>query len=213
LKSDIRILKVQLNFKLRWATYMHHVEAKLVIKQKIMQTIIEFTWDSSMTMNKQIYFVMTRSLLSHEVIIWYTSQRVKNHQKSLNVKLKLMQERALWQIINVYHAISTKILQMKINMTLINIHLQKLIQRSIINMNFWKSNKVIKITVRQICNDMILKRDWKSKLCKTFLQLKRKWMKEILKQTKMNWSHFYTAILWSESSKIVIVANKKMSIR
>ncbi len=43
LKSNIRVLKVQLNFKLKWVTYMHHVEAKLVIKQKIMQTIIEFT--------------------------------------------------------------------------------------------------------------------------------------------------------------------------
>ncbi len=52
LKSNIRILKVQLNFKLRWATYMHHVEVKLVIKQKIMQTIIEFTWDSSMMTSK-----------------------------------------------------------------------------------------------------------------------------------------------------------------
>ena len=29
----------------------------------------------------------------------------------------------------------------------------------------------------------------------------------------MNWSHFYTATFWSESSKIVIVANKKMSIK
>ncbi len=43
LKSNIRILRVQLNFKLRWVTHMHHVEAKLVIKQKIMQTIIEST--------------------------------------------------------------------------------------------------------------------------------------------------------------------------
>ncbi len=43
LKSNIRILRVQLNFKLRWVIYMYHVEAKLVIKQKIMQTIIEFT--------------------------------------------------------------------------------------------------------------------------------------------------------------------------
>ena len=43
LKSDIRILKVQLNFKLKWVIHMHHVEAKLVIKQKIIQTIIEFT--------------------------------------------------------------------------------------------------------------------------------------------------------------------------
>ncbi len=38
-KSDIRILRVQLNFKLRWVIHMHHVEAKLVIKQKIMQTV------------------------------------------------------------------------------------------------------------------------------------------------------------------------------
>ncbi len=36
LKSNIRVLKVQLNFKLKWVTYMHYVEAKLVIKQKIM---------------------------------------------------------------------------------------------------------------------------------------------------------------------------------
>ncbi len=38
-------------------------------------------------------------------------------------------------------------------------------------------------------------------------------MKETLKQMKMNWNHFYTVIFWSKSSKIVIVANKKMSIK
>ncbi len=47
-----------------------------------------------------------------------------------------MQEKALQQIINVYHVTLVKTLQIKINMTLINIHLQKLIQRSIININF-----------------------------------------------------------------------------
>ncbi len=123
LKSDIKVLRVQLNFKLKWVIHMHHVEAKLVIKQKIMQTIIKFTWDSSMMTSKQIYFAMTCSLLSHEIIIWYTSQRVKDHWKSLNVKLKSMQERALQQIINIYHATLTKILQMKINIILIDIHL------------------------------------------------------------------------------------------
>ncbi len=102
LKSNIKVLRIQLNFKLKWVIYMHHVKAKLVIKQKIMQTIIKFTWDSLMMMSKQIYFVMTRSLLSHEVIIWYTSQRMKDHWKNLSVKLKSMQERALQQIINVY---------------------------------------------------------------------------------------------------------------
>ncbi len=178
-----------------------------------MQIIIESTWDLSMMTSKQIYFAMTHSLLSHKVIIWYTSQRVKDHQKNLNIKLKSMQERALQQIIDVYWVISTETLQMKINMTSINIHLWKLIQRLITNMNSQKSDEVIEIIVCWIRNDLILKKDWKSKLHKTSLQLKRKWMKEILKQMKMNRSHLYTAIFWSESLKIVIIANKKMSIR
>ncbi len=79
LKLNIRVLKVQLNFKLKWVIHMYYVKAKLVIKQKIMQTIIESTWDSSMMTRKQIYFVMIYSLLSHEVIIWYMSQTMKNH--------------------------------------------------------------------------------------------------------------------------------------
>ncbi len=145
LKSDIRVLRVQLNFKLKWMIHIHHVKAKLVIKQKIMQTIIKFTWDSSMMTRKQIYFMMICSLLSHEVIIWYMSQRVKNYQKDLNIKLRSVQERALWQIIKIYHAILTEILQIEINIVLINIHLWKLIQKSIMNMNFWKSDEIIEM--------------------------------------------------------------------
>ncbi len=160
---------------------MHHVKAKLVIKQKIMQTIIEFTWNSSMMMSKQIYFAMMHSLLSHEVIIWYTSQRVKDHWNNLNIKLKSVQEKTLQQIINVYHVTSTKTLQMKINIMLINIYLWKLIQKSITNINSWKSDEVIEMSMHWICNNLILKRDWKSKLRKTSLQLKQKWMKETLK--------------------------------
>ncbi len=181
LKSNIRILRVQLNFKLKWMTYMYHVKAKLVIKQKIMQTIIESTWDSSMMTRKQIYFVMTCSLLSQKVIIWYMSQRVKNHCKDLNIKLKSVQERALQQIINVYHAISTETLQIETNTASIDIHLWKLIQKSIMNMNSWKSDEVIEMMMYRICNNLIFKRDWKSKLRKMSLQLKRKWIKETLK--------------------------------
>ena len=180
-KSNIRILKVQLNFKLKWVIYMHYVEAKLVIKQKIMQILIKSTWDSSITTKKQIYFVMIYSLLSHKVIIWYTSQKMKNHWKDLNIKLRSVQEKALWQIINVYYVISTKTLQIETNTASINIHLWKLIQKLIMNMNSWKLNKVIEMMMHRICNNLILKRNQKSKLCKMFLQLKQKWMKETFK--------------------------------
>ncbi len=79
-------------------------------------------------------------------------------------------------------------------------------------MNFQKSNKVIEMMMRWIRNDLIFKRDQKSKLHKTSLQLKWKWMKETFKQMKMKWNHLYMMTLWSESSRIIIIANKKISI-
>jgi len=118
----------------------------------------------------------------------------------------------LWQIIDVYHVISTKILQIEINTTLIDIYLWKLIQKSIININFWKLNEVIETMMCWICNNLIFKRNWKSKLCKISLQLKQKWIKETFKQMKMKWSHLYMMTLWSKSLKVIIVVNKKMSI-
>jgi len=63
------------------------------------------------------------------------SKKMKSYRKDLNVKLKLIQKKALQQVIDVYRTTSTKILQVKTNITLINIYLRKLIQRSITNMN------------------------------------------------------------------------------
>jgi len=87
----------------------------------------------------------------------------------LNVKLKLIQKKALRQIIDVYRTILTKILQIKIKIILINIYLRKLIQKLIININLQELSKVISTTMRQIRNNLILKRDRKSKLRKISL--------------------------------------------
>jgi len=212
-KFDIRVLGVQLNFKLKWAAHMRHVEAKLVIRQKAMQTITGSTWGPSMTAGKQIYSAVARLLLSHGAAIWYTSQGVKDHRKGLNVKLRSVQGRALRQIIDAYRATSTEALQVETNTASIDIHLRKLVQRSITNMDSRKSGEVIETTIRRIRKDLISKRGRKSKLRKTSLQLKRKWMEETLGRAKMKRSHFYTASPWTESPKVIIAANKKMSIR
>jgi len=76
------------------------------------------------------------------------SKKIKNYQKNLNVKLKLIQEKALQQIINIYRTILTKILQIKTNTILIDIYLRKLIQKLITNINLRKLNKIIATTMR-----------------------------------------------------------------
>ncbi len=99
-------------------------------------------------------------------------KKIKKYKKRLNAKLKFIQEKILKQITKIYKTMSTKILQIKINTTLINIYLSKLIQKSITNIKLYIINTIIAKAIQYICNNLISKRNQKSKLRKTFLQLK-----------------------------------------
>jgi len=88
--------------------------------------------------------------------------------------LKSIQEKALKQITKIYKAISTKILQIKINTMSIDVYLSKLIQKLITNIKSRIANIVIAKTIQYICNNLISRRDRKSKLRKIFFQLKQK---------------------------------------
>jgi len=57
---------------------------------------------------------------------------------------------------------------------LIDVHLKKLIQKSITIINIQELNKIINATILRIRNDLILKREQKSKFRIIFLQFKRK---------------------------------------
>jgi len=58
-----------LNFKLKQTIYIRYVETKLIIRQKTMQTIINFIWDLLITIEKQVYFAIIRFLFNYEVTI------------------------------------------------------------------------------------------------------------------------------------------------
>ena len=83
------------------------------------------------------------------------------------------------QINNVYWVILIKILQIKTNITLINIYLRKLIQRLITNINLQKLNKVIATTIRRIRNNLISKKKSKIKVAQNFSSIKAKINKEV----------------------------------
>ena len=67
-------------------------------------------------------------------------------------------------MIDVYKTIATKTLKMKIHVSFINVHLKKLLQNSIINMNARRLINVINTTMKHIKKNLILKKERKSKL-------------------------------------------------
>ena len=124
---DLRILKIQLNFKLRWKSHFRQMKAKLMSRHNAVNMIENSIWSISFAINRQKYIVIEKSMLTHEIVVWYTSFEIKDSRKRVIFKLKIIQKKTLWCFIGVYKITATKILKIKIYVFFINIHLKKLL--------------------------------------------------------------------------------------
>ena len=111
-------------------------------------------------------------------------------------------------MIGAYKTIATKTLKMKTYVSFINIHLKKLLQNSIVNMNAKRLISVIDTTMKRIKRNLMSKKKRKLKLRMISLQTKKRWMRKRLKKTKATRSQFYIAASWMNSSKMIIENNK-----
>ena len=66
---DFKILKIQLNFKLKWRSHFHQMKIKLMNKYIAINMIKNSIWNISLAINKQKYIVIEKSMLIHEVAI------------------------------------------------------------------------------------------------------------------------------------------------
>ena len=169
-------------------------------------------WNISLAINRQKYIVIKKSMLIYKIAIWYTSSEIKDSRKKIIFKLKVIQEKALRRFIDVYKIIATKTLKIKIYVFFINIHLKRLLQNLIINMNARRSISAIETTMQHIKKNLMSKRKRKSKLRMILLQAKRRWMRKHLKKTKTTFSQFYIVASWVNFSKIIININKTRAL-
>ena len=66
---DFKILKIQLNFKLRWKSHLRQIEAKLMNRHNIVNMIKNFMWNTSLIINRQKYIVIKKSMIVHDVVM------------------------------------------------------------------------------------------------------------------------------------------------
>ena len=125
--TDFRILKIQLNFKLKWKSHFRQMKIKLMNKYNAINMIKNLIWSTSLAINKQKYIIIKKSMLIHEIVVWYTPFELKNNRKKIIFKLKVIQKKVLRRFINVYKITTTKTLKIKIYIFFINIYLKKLL--------------------------------------------------------------------------------------
>ena len=204
---------IQLNFKLRWQSHMRQLQIKLITRTKSIQTLTKFTWETSMKTRREVYTTIFKSILTHETSAWYTSTTIKKHKKDVIRKLRFIQNQSLKIATRVYKAIATKTLKMKLHVFSIDLHMKKMMIKTMIRMNFKTSRNAIAKTINRIQRDLRDKRERRAKLRKTLATKKRIWLKRKLRKSDVTFIQSYTIFSWVCSSRVTIDNSDEIATR
>ncbi len=141
LKSNVQVLEVQLNMKLRWNLHLRQIEASHVIKMLMLSQLEIFIWEATFAKARQIYSVMIRLKMTFKALIWH--QRSKEERlSSIKRRLETLQNQALCHVINVFKKVNIETLKVKTYTFLLHVHLNKL--QNQVTLCSWINDKIQK---------------------------------------------------------------------
>ena len=125
-KTNIRILRLQINTKLKWKSHVKKLQDKMTNQTLTLTKLIAFTWKVTFNKVRHIYKTMIRSKITYESMIWHEFKKTKLvSQKTINA-LAIIQNNCLRRIFEVYKTILIAKLKTKIHISLMDIHLNEL---------------------------------------------------------------------------------------
>ena len=125
-KTNIRILELQINTKLKWESHVKKLQNKMTNQTLTLTKLIAFTWKITFNKIKHIYKTMIRSRITYKSMIWHELKKTKLiSQKTINV-LTIIQNNYLKRIFEIYKTIFIAKLKTKTYISFINIHLNEL---------------------------------------------------------------------------------------
>ncbi len=140
-KSNVWILKVQLNMKLQWDLHLRQIEANHVIKILMFNRLEVFIWEITFAKARQIYSAMIRSEMTFKASIWY--QRDKEEKLlSMKWRLETLQNQALCHVINIFKKVNIEMLKVEIYTFSLHVHLNKL--QNQVTLHSWIDDRIQK---------------------------------------------------------------------
>jgi len=125
LKSNVRVLEVQLNTKLRWDSHLRQIEADHVIKMLMLSRLEVFIWETTFAKARQIYSAMIRLRMTFKASIWHQCDK-EERLSSTKWRLETLQNQALCHVINVFRKVNIETLKVEIYTFSLHVHLNKL---------------------------------------------------------------------------------------
>ncbi len=152
-RSDVQVLEIQLNMKLRWDAHLRQIEASHVTRMLALSRLEIFTWETIFTKAKQVYSAVMRSEIAFEASVWH--QRDKEKELSgKKCRLETLQNQILRHVAKAFKRVSIETLEIKMYISSLHVHLNML------------QNKV---TLRSRVNDRTQETRWACKLIRVQL--------------------------------------------
>jgi len=89
-KSDVQVLKMQLNIKLQWDAHLWQIKMNHVTRMLTLSHLEVFTWEAIFTKARQVYSAVVRSEITFKASVWHQRDK-KDELLSKEYKLETLQ--------------------------------------------------------------------------------------------------------------------------
>ncbi len=124
-KSDVRVLKMQLNMKLQWDAHLRQIETNHVTRMLTLSHFKVFTWKAIFTKTRQVYSAVVRSEIAFEASVWHQRDK-KDELLSKECRLKTLQNQTLHHVTEAFKRVNIETLETETYMSLLHVHLNML---------------------------------------------------------------------------------------
>ena len=124
-KSDVWVLEMQLNTKLRWDAHLRQIETNHVIRMLTLSHLEVFTWEAIFTKARQVYSAIVRSEIAFEASVWHQRDK-KDELSNKECRLETLQNQTLRHVAEAFKRVSIETLETETYTSSLHVHLNML---------------------------------------------------------------------------------------
>ncbi len=142
LKSDVQVLKMQLNMKLQWNAHLQQIKMNYVTRMLTLSHLEVFTWRTIFTKARQVYSAVMRSEIAFEASVWHQRDK-KDELLNKECKLETLQNQTLHHVAKAFKRVNIETLKTETYMSSLHVHLNMLQNK--ITLHSWINNRTQEI--------------------------------------------------------------------
>ncbi len=109
-KSDVQVLKMQLNMKLRWDAHLRQIEINHITRMLTLSCLKVFTWETIFTKTRQVYSAVVRSEIAFEASVWHQRDK-KDELLNKECRLETLQNQTLCHVAEAFKRVNIETCQ------------------------------------------------------------------------------------------------------